>query len=592
MDFRPERVESAFARLDALVGGLAPHASAAARGTIERWRADVAALRYHLRRRPQDGPPVFVLLGGTGTGKSTMVNRILGQNISATSFRRTFTAGAVAIAAKADNVPAGWLNIEHQAIPESELPAKGKVGALIIVPLSLDLTRHLTLVDTPDLDGDTPSHHAEADRAFRWADAVLFLVTPEKYQMTELLPYYRLAGRYGLPAVFLMNKCEQQAIADDYANLLRVQTSGTSIEAGAGFADRKLYVVPRDDAGYEPPPEQNLQALQANLLHLGPTANDARALGLSHRGEDLLGRLHDQIVSPLREDRKEIDRLITVLRGMESPVPGVDVNPLTQQLQRRMQQRSVLYLMGPQRILDRVRQAPGLLVRLPRVAWDYVMRGDVSAAAFSPTTGTEEDPNRPPDFQTILTDQFAVLQSRLDDALRSSPTVQRWAAAAGPPPWQSALFDSADAGKIADEELAELKRWLEQRWNATPRDTRMLESLLKFLPGGKKITQWTETAPYLVVLIAAAATHHLFGGVDLIVLGGWSLATWISERLSNEVSAHARETNQRITDRFARLAHDQIDRLTRWLNDQAPSQTALEQLEGAMDSVRDQIAPS
>lgn len=591
MDFRPERVESAFGRLDALAGAMAPHASPSARGAIERWRADVAAFRFHLRRRTQDGPPVLVLLGGTGTGKSTIVNRILGQNISATSFRRTFTAGAVAIAAKAQNVPAGWLNIEHVTASEGELPARGKVGHLLIVALSIDLTRQLTLVDTPDLDGDTPSHHAEADRAFRWADAVLFLVTPEKYQMTELLPYYRLAGRYGLPAVFLMNKCEQQPIADDYANLLRAQTSGDIVEAGAGFADRALYVVPRDDAGYEPPPEQNLHALQENLLRLRPPASEARSVGLSRRGEDLLGRLGDQVVTPLREDRKEIDRLIGVLRGMEAPVPGVDVNPLTQQLQRRMQQRSVLYLMGPQRILDRVRQAPGLLVRLPRVAWDYVMRGDVSAAALSPSA-SDENAGRPPDFQTILTDQFAVLQSRLDDGLRSSPTVQRWAAEANPPPWQSALIDSAEAGKIAEEELAELKRWLEQRWNATPRDTRMLESLLKFLPGGKQITKWTETAPYLVVLIAAAATHHLFGGVDLIVLGGWSLATWVSERLSNEVAAHARQTNQRITERFARLAHDQIDRLSRWLNDQAPSQTALEQLERAMDSLRDQIAPA
>jgi hypothetical protein len=48
------------------------------------------------------------------------------------------------------------------------------------------VTRFATLVTRPDLDGDQPAHHAQADRAFRWAEAIVFLVTPEKYQMTEL----------------------------------------------------------------------------------------------------------------------------------------------------------------------------------------------------------------------------------------------------------------------------------------------------------------------------------------------------------------------------------------------------------------------
>jgi hypothetical protein len=338
--------------------------------------------------------------------------------------------------------------------------------------------------------------------------------------------------------------------------------------------------VPRDDAGYEPPPEQNLQTLQESLLRLAEPEANERAEGLRNRSEDLLGRLGDQILAPLREDRREIDRVIAMLRGMETPVPGVDVNPLTEQLQRRMQQRSVLYLMGPQRILDRLRQAPGMLVRLPRVAWDYVMRGDFSASALNPD-GTES--REAPDFRAILTDQFAVLQSRLDDALRSSPILRQWNTEGVPPPYQAALMDSAQAGQIAEEELAELKSWLEKRWNSTPRDTRVLESLLKFLPGGKQITRWTEAAPYLLVLIVAAATHHLFGGVDFIVLGGWSLATWLSERLSNEVAAHTRQTNQKITDRFTRLAHDQIERVCRWLDDQAPQFRLLDQLEKAME---------
>jgi hypothetical protein len=580
MNFRPDKVESGFARLDELVANVAGHVSPMARGAIERWRSDAAALRYHLRRRPGDGVPVLVLLGGTGTGKSTVLNRILGQNISATSYRRTFTAGAVAVTASANNVPSGWLGIEQQPATQGDLPARGKVGQLLVVSLDIEITQRLTLVDTPDLDGDTPAHHAEADRAFRWADAVLFLVTPEKYQMTELLPYYRVAARYALPAVYVMNKCEQQPIADDYSNLLRLQLSSDL----KGLEDRRVFVIPRDDAGYEPPAEQNLAALREQLPKLGSVDPEVRAGGLGARGADLLGRLGDQIIAPLREDRREIERVLAMLRGMEAPVPGVDVNPITQQLQHRMQQRSVLYLMGPQRI----RQAPNLLVRLPRVAWDYVMRGEVSAGALNPQV--PEESRQPPNFQSILTDQFAVLQSRLDDALRSSPTLQRWAAGANPPPWQPALADPSEAGKIADEELAELKRWLEQRWNSTPRDTRVLESLLKYLPGGKTITRWTEAAPYLLVLTVAAATHHLLGGADLVVLGGWSLATWLSERVSNEVAAHTRQTNQKITERFARLAHEQIDRICRWLNDRAPSETAIGQLEMAMDLARRQLA--
>src|SRR5581483_12244174 len=100
----------------------------------------------------------------------------------------------------------------------------------------------------------------------------------------------------------------------------------------------------------------------------------------------LMDRLRDQVVSPLRQQRGEADRLIAALRAMETPGVSVDVNPVTEQLQRRLQQRSVLYLMGPGRVLDRVRQVPGLLDRLPRTAWDFVFRGkpvDFSIAAES-----------------------------------------------------------------------------------------------------------------------------------------------------------------------------------------------------------------
>ena len=578
MDFRAGKLQQALTRLDEMLGGLMPRIGSGLRPAAERWRADAAALRFHLNRPRSSRPVLVVVLGGTGTGKSTLVNRLLGQGVSATSFRRTFTSGAVAVAGASEGVPEEWLGVPHVVAAADQLPVRGKAGELVVVPVPTELTERVTLVDTPDLDGDQPAHHAEADRAFRWAEAVLFLVTPEKYQMTELLPYYRLASRYAVPSLFVMNKCEEQAVVEDYRQLLRVQNPDAQYDQGGVFA------VARDDAGFEPPAGQNLEALREAVGRVAPVEGERSTHGLRQRADDLLGRLVDQVIAPLREERRQIDRLMAQLRGMEAPVPGVDVNPLTQQLQRRLQQRSVLYLMGPQRVLDRVRQAPGLLVRLPRVAWDYLMHGEVSAAALAPQN--DGKPRQVPDFATTLTDQFMVLQGRIDDALRANPAGRRLL---NDLTYRDALVPPQRAGQIAEEELAELRNWLEHRWNATPRDTRALQTLLKYLPGGAKIAAWTEAAPYLLVLVLVAATHHLLAGVDLAVIGGWSIATWLTERLSNEVTSHTRTTNQKIADRFTRLAHEQIESLCNWLDAQAPAAKSLDLFDAMLDGAREQM---
>src|SRR4029434_10881376 len=75
---------------------LRPVHPAAPDDPIERWRSDAKALQFHLRPRGNHSL-LLCVLGGTGAGKSTVVNRLLNMNASATSFRRTFTSGAVAI---------------------------------------------------------------------------------------------------------------------------------------------------------------------------------------------------------------------------------------------------------------------------------------------------------------------------------------------------------------------------------------------------------------------------------------------------------------------------------------------------------------
>lgn len=624
---RLDQIDAAVARVDAVLAGLSTPGTA--RAGVERFRSDAAALRFHLRPRDARSPLIIAVIGGTGTGKSTLVNRLLKADITATNFRRTYTSGSVAVVRDAGDLPRNWLGVPHVIAAGDALPARGDPGSLIVAPCGAnvdDATKTLlakvALVDTPDLDGDQPAHHAEADRAFRWAQALIFLVSPEKYQMTELLPYYRLAARYAIPLLFVMNKCEEQAVADDYREQLGqagfatgdagfstgdpaalAAPSNASYRGQAGAADATqraptgfesapgasvaasdprgptVFTIARDDAGYEPPADQNLAALREAIQRL-PRQISPSAAGAQNRAADLLGRFEDQVLGPLQEERREADRLTAALAGMETPVPGVDVNPVTQELERRLQQRSVLYLMGPQRVIDRVRQAPGALLRLPRVAFDLMVgRKPAAASDVGPDSARTADP---PDFQAVLTDQFSILQSRIDDLLRTSSVAQRWMSAPASR-YATAKIDPRMAGKIADDELADLRAWLEKRWNATPLDTRVVQKLLGFLPGAKKAPRLAEAAPYLLALGLLA--HHALFGTDLLVIGGYTVATWITERLSNEVANRTRSTNSRIADRFTKLAHEQIHKMRQWIESQAAPKKTIDALIRAADDL-------
>jgi hypothetical protein len=145
--------------------------------------------------------------------------------------------------------------------------------------------------------------------------------------------------------------------------------------------------------------------------------------------------------------------------------------------------------------------------------------------------------------------------------------------------------DPAGAGKIADDELKDLKEWLQKRWNATPRDTALLLKLLSHLPGGKKLTQWSEAAPYLLALIVAAH-HAFFWHTDLVILGGYSVAAWLTERLSNEVASRTRQANRNIAARFENLARDQIRRSIAWIESQAPRTAEIESIEAKADELQ------
>jgi len=71
-----------------------------------------------------------------------------------------------------------------------------------------------------------------------------------------------------------------------------------------------------------------------------------------------------------------------------------------------------------------------------------------------------------------------------------------------------------------------------------------------------------------------------------MILGGYSIAAWLTERLSNEVASRTRQANRNIAARFETLARDQIRRSIAWIESKAPRIAEIEAIEKVADNLQ------
>lgn len=111
---------------------------------------------------------VLALAGGTGVGKSTLLNAIAGAVVSAASARRPTTGEPVAWvpATRARDLSAllSWLGVKHVREHKGD---------------GLD---DLAVIDLPDFDSIAPEHRERVDALLPRVDAVVWVVDPEKYK--------------------------------------------------------------------------------------------------------------------------------------------------------------------------------------------------------------------------------------------------------------------------------------------------------------------------------------------------------------------------------------------------------------------------
>jgi energy-coupling factor transporter ATP-binding protein EcfA2 len=154
---------------------------------------------YLLPRVRQSAAPILVaLVGSTGAGKSTLVNSIVGTQVSLTGVRRPTTNSPV-LACHPDDI--GWF-AENMFLPtlprvrQEGLARPGRDG-LLVLAASEGMTKGLALLDTPDIDSVVRAHYEFAYQFLDASDLWLFMTSASRYAdapVWEILQHARERG--------------------------------------------------------------------------------------------------------------------------------------------------------------------------------------------------------------------------------------------------------------------------------------------------------------------------------------------------------------------------------------------------------------
>ena len=150
------------------------------------------------RIRQSEAPILVALVGSTGAGKSTLVNSIVGAQVSATGMRRPTTNSPV-LACHPDE--ADWFaeNVFLPTVPrvrQEGLARSGRDG-LLVLAASEGMPKGVDLLDTTDIDSVVSAHRDFAHQFLDASDLWLFMTTASRYAdaaVWELLEYAKERG--------------------------------------------------------------------------------------------------------------------------------------------------------------------------------------------------------------------------------------------------------------------------------------------------------------------------------------------------------------------------------------------------------------
>ncbi|MEN8233577.1 MAG: GTPase [Actinomycetota bacterium] len=215
----------------------------------EERREQAAKLAVAARRRRAffTDSIIIALVGGTGSGKSSLLNAFAGEPVTSTSALRPHT-----------DEPLAWVSAEDQ--PISSLLSDQGIDEIV----EHDGHSSLAIVDLPDLDSINDQHRATVERILPLVDAVIWIFDPVKYHDPSIHEEFlsRLAG-YEDVFVFVLNKVDRL----DEGEAEAVVTHLTGLLELDGFSDPLVHRISADPPSGDPVDIDSLaNALEERLV--------------------------------------------------------------------------------------------------------------------------------------------------------------------------------------------------------------------------------------------------------------------------------------------------------------------------------------
>jgi hypothetical protein len=505
------------------------------------------------RLRDLDAPLLTVVGGSTGAGKSTLVNSLVGDQVTTAGVLRPTTRGPVLVCARAD-VAAFAGNRVLPGLPRVTGSAGGP-GTVQLVARD-DVPAGLALLDAPDVDSVVESNRELAGQLLAAADLWVFVTTAARYADAVPWDLLRTAQERGTALAVVLDRVPGEAAAEVAADL-------SGMLERAGLAAARLFVIEERPLTQGRLPEDQVGPLR-DWLHALAADQEARAAVVRQTLTGALDSLEQRVlgVGAAMDAQEAAARSLhaAATAAYDGARAGVDEGV-----------RSGTLLRGE--VLARWQEFVGT------GEWMRALQGQVSRFRDRVVSAVTGRPTPAVDLQGALESSVErLLRAEADRAAERTVTT-----------WRS-LPGGADLVAGAERELEQSSPDFPEAAAAQVRDWQgAVLDLVRDQGADKRSTarflSWGINGAGAVVMVAVfAQTGGLTGG-ELAVAGGTTavgqrvLEAVFGDAAVRSLAARAREDLEARADALLRYEQDRFDVL---VDAAAPAPTSAEALRAAV----------